>query len=283
MTLNPDAVGATADPQHISWTSKDCLLYALGVGAGTDELAFTTENTRGLEQRMLPTQPVVLGLGACAGSLKLAGKIDWVRLVHAAQRIELLAPLPVDGEATVVARIAELWDKGKAALITAESTATAPDGTDLFRSRMTVFIGGAGGFGGERGPSESVDEPAGKPDETVSYETRADQALLYRLSGDRNPLHSDPAYAAKAGFERPILHGLCTYGFAGRAVLHTLAGGDPDRVRSIDARFAKPVFPGDTLHIDLWNSSGADDGARFRVRTGEDTVVLDRGRAMISG
>jgi acyl dehydratase len=283
VTLNPDAVGSATQPEHISWTSKDCLLYALGVGAGTEELAFTTENTRGLEQRMLPTQPVVLGLGACAGSLKLAGKIDWVRLVHAAQGVELLAPLPVAGEATVVARIAELWDKGKAALITAESTATAPDGTDLFRTRMTVFIGGAGGFGGERGASEPVDEPQGKPDETLSYQTRADQALLYRLSGDRNPLHSDPAYAAKAGFERPILHGLCTYGFAGRAVLHTLAGGDPDRVRSIDARFAKPVYPGDTLHIDLWNSSSAGGGARFRVRTGEDTVVLDRGRATITG
>ncbi len=282
MTLDPTSVGATADPQSIRWDSKDCLLYALGVGAGTDELAFTTDNTRGLDQRMLPTQPVVLGLGATAGSLKLAGKIDWVRLVHAAQGVELLAPLPVEGEATVVSRIAELWDKGKAALITAESTATAPDGTDLFRSRMTVFIGGAGGFGGERGPSVEEDEPTGKPDETVSYETRRDQALLYRLSGDRNPLHSDPAYAAKAGFDRPILHGLCTYGFAGRAVLHAAAEGDPDRVRSIDARFAKPVFPGDTLHVDLWNSPGTAGGVRFRVRTGEETVVLNSGRATIA-
>ncbi len=282
MTLNPEAVGTVADPEPIRWNSKDCLLYALGVGAGVDELAFTTENTRGLPQRMLPTQPVVLALGACAGSLKLAGKIDWVRLVHAAQGVELLAPLPVDGEATVVARIAELWDKGKAALITAEATATSRDGTDLFRTRMTVFIVGAGGFGGERGPSADVDEPIGKPDETISYETRADQALLYRLSGDRNPLHSDPAYAAKAGFERPILHGLCTYGFAGRAVLHAAAGSNPDRVRSIDARFAKPVCPGDTLHIDLWNPAGADGAVRFRVRTGEDTVVLDRGRAVVT-
>jgi acyl dehydratase len=231
---------------------------------------------------MLPTMPVVLGTGARV--LKQAGEIDWVRLVHAAQGVEILAPLPVAGEATVVARIAEIWDKEKAALIVTECTGTAPDGTDLFRTRMSLFIRGAGGFGGERGPSDAAEEPTGKPDETISYVTRTDQALLYRLNGDRNPLHSDPAYAAKAGFERPILHGLCTYGFAGRAVLHAAAGGDPDRLRTFDARFAKPVFPGDTLHVDLWN---VDGGVRFRVRTGEtaqreEGVVLDRGRATIT-
>jgi acyl dehydratase len=280
VSLDPNAVGASADPVRVTWTSKDCLLYALGVGAGLDEQAFTTENTRDVPQRMLPTMPVVLGSGAAA--LKLAGTIDWVRLVHAAQGVEVLAPLPVDGEATVVTRIAEMWDKGKAALVTTESTGTAPDGTDLFRTRMTVFIGGAGGWGGERGPANAVEdaEPEGKPDETVSYQTRADQALIYRLSGDRNPLHSDPSFAGKAGFERPILHGLCTFGFAGRAVLHVAAGSDPDRVRAFEARFAKPVYPGDTLHVDLWN---APAGTRFRVRTGEDIVVLDRGTATITG
>jgi acyl dehydratase len=277
--LDPNAVGAATAPAPISWTSTDCLLYALGVGAGTDELAFTTENTRDVPQRMLPTMPVVLGSGAAG--LKLAGKIDWVRLVHASQGVEVLAPLPVAGEATIVTRIAEMWDKGKAALVTTATTGTAPDGTDLFRTRMTVFIGGAGGFGGERGPASPVEqpEPEGKPDEIVTYTTRADQALLYRLSGDRNPLHSDPSFAAKAGFERPILHGLCTFGFAGRAVLHGVAGSDPDRVRSFEARFAKPVYPGDTLHVDLWRTAG---GALFQVRTQDDVVVLDRGRATIA-
>jgi acyl dehydratase len=277
--LDPNAVGAATAPAPISWTSTDCLLYALGVGAGTDELAFTTENTRDVPQRMLPTMPVVLGSGAAG--LKLAGKIDWVRLVHASQGVEVLAPLPVAGEATIVTRIAEMWDKGKAALVTTETTGTAPDGTDLFRTRMTVFIGGAGGFGGERGPASPVEqpEPEGKPDEIVTYTTRADQALLYRLSGDRNPLHSDPSFAAKAGFERPILHGLCTFGFAGRAVLHGVAGSDPDRVRGFEARFAKPVHPGDTLNVDLWRTDG---GALFQVRTQDDVVVLDRGRATIA-
>lgn len=280
MTLNPGAVGATSDPQTVSWTAKDCAIYALGVGAGIDELAFTTDNTQELPQRMLPTMPVVLGSGA--GVLKKAGKIEWVRLVHAAQGVEVLAPLPTDGEATCVSRIAEMWDKGKSALIVTETTGTAPDGTALFRSRMSVLIGGAGGWGGERGPADAAIEehPAddAKPDHTITYDTRADQALLYRLNGDRNPLHTDPAYAARAGFERPILHGLATYGFAGRAVLHHVAGGDPDRVRSFEARFAAPVYPGDTLHVDLWN---APDGAFFRVRAGVDTVVLDRGRAVV--
>jgi len=279
VSLNPDAVGSVTEPQPIRWTSKDSLLYALGVGAGTDELAFTTENTRDVPQRTLPTMPVVLGSGA--DGLRLAGKIDWVRLVHASQGVELLAPLPVEGEATIVTRLAEMWDKTKAALVTTETTATTADGTDLFRTRMTVFIGGAGGWGGERGPSSDESDPEGKPDETITYTTREDQALLYRLSGDRNPLHSDPAFAAKAGFDSPILHGLCTFGFAGRAVLHGAAGSDPDRVRSFSARFAKPVYPGDTLHIDLWN---VDGGAAFRVRTGgaDESVVLDRGRATIS-
>ncbi|MGQ0625696.1 MAG: MaoC/PaaZ C-terminal domain-containing protein [Sporichthyaceae bacterium] len=286
MTLDPHAVGASADPQTVSWTAKDCAIYALGVGAGTDELAFTTDNTKGLAQQMLPTMPVVLGNGAAA--LKKAGKIDWVRLVHAAQGVEILAPLPVEGEASCVSRIVEMWDKGKAALLVTETTATAPEGKDLFRTRMTVFIGGAGGWGGERGPAspESEIHPPedAKPDDTISYATRADQALLYRLSGDRNPLHTDPAYAAKAGFERPILHGLATFGFAGRAVLHAVAGGDPTRVRSLQARFAKPVYPGDTLHVDLWNAAGE---VAFRVRTGQGAftgahIVLNRGRAVIT-
>ncbi|MGQ0632540.1 MAG: MaoC/PaaZ C-terminal domain-containing protein [Sporichthyaceae bacterium] len=281
MSLDPTAIGATSEPQAVRWTAKDCAIYALGVGAGLDELAFTTDNTKGVPPRMLPTMPVVLGNGAAV--LKQAGKIDWVRLVHAAQAVEILTPLPVEGEATCVSRIAEMWDKGKSALLVTETTATATDGTELFRTRMTVFIGGAGGWGGERGPAHAAIEehPAddAKPDHTITYDTREDQALLYRLSGDRNPLHTDPAYAARAGFDRPILHGLATYGFAGRAVLHHVAGGDPDRVRSFDARFVAPVYPGDTLYIDLWNAPG---GAVFRVRAGAGTVVLDRGRAVVT-
>jgi acyl dehydratase len=275
--LDPSAVGTVGEPVPIRWAGRDCALYALGVGAGTDELAFTTDNTRGVAQRMLPTMPVVLGADVTV--LKAAGEIDWTRLVHASEGVELLAPLPVKGRGTARTRIAEMWDKGKAALVVLETEAVDEAEQPLFRTRMALFIGGAGGWGGERGPSTTEDAPQGKPEETVTYVTRPEQALLYRLNGDRNPLHSDPAYAARAGFDRPILHGLCTYGFAGRAVLHAAAGSDPDRLTALSARFAAPVFPGDTLHIDLWS----DDGdVRFLVRTDAGTVVLSDGRATVS-
>jgi acyl dehydratase len=274
--LDPAAVGTVGTPRPIRWDARDCALYALGVGAGTDELAFTTDNTRDVPQRVLPTMPVVLGVDV--GVLKAAGTIEWPRLVHASQSVELLAPLPVEGSGTARTRLVEMWDKGKAALVVIETEAVDGCQAVLFRTRMALFIGGAGGWGGERGPATEDATPESKPDETVTYVTRPDQALLYRLNGDRNPLHSDPGYAQKAGFDRPILHGLCTYGFAGRAVLHTAAGSDPDRVTAVSARFAAPVFPGDTLHVDLW---GSGPEVRFVVRTDAGTVVLSDGRASI--
>jgi acyl dehydratase len=274
--LDPAAVGTVGEARPIRWSGRDCALYALGVGAGTDELAFTTDNTRDVAQRMLPTMPVVLGTDPSV--LKAAGSVDWTKLAHASQAVELLGPLPVKGAATTRTRIAEMWDKGTAALVALETEATDETGRALFRTRTALFIGGAGGWGGERGPSSAEEPPQGKPDETVTYVTRPEQALLYRLNGDRNPLHSDPAYAQRAGFDRPILHGLCTYGFAGRAVLHAAAGSDPDRLTAMSARFAAPVYPGDTLHIDLW---GVGPEVRFVARTDAGTVVLSDGRATI--
>lgn len=278
MPLDPTAVGTVGRSRTVTWTPKDCALYALGVGAGVDELAFTTDNTRDVPQRMLPTMPVTFGVDA--GVLKVAGDIDWTRLVHAEQGVELLEPLAVEGTVTTRTRIAQMWDKEKAALVVLETVGSDEAEKALFRTRMALYIRGAGGWGGERGPTNDESAPEGKPDDTVTYATRADQALLYRLNGDRNPLHSDPAFAKRAGFERPILHGLCTYGFAGRAVLHAAAGGDPDRLRSMDARFAAPVYPGDTLHVDLWHAWG---GVRFQVRTDAGVVVLTDGKATIAG
>ncbi|MFN2537849.1 MAG: MaoC/PaaZ C-terminal domain-containing protein [Mycobacteriales bacterium] len=277
MPLDPTAVGTVSAPKPVSWTARDCAVYALGVGAGTSELAFTTDNTRGVDPAMLPTMPVVLGVDMSV--LKAAGTIDWVRLVHAEQSVEVLAPLPVEASATATTRLAELWDKESAALLVAETSLVADDGSELSRSRASLFIKGAGGFGGERGPTAAVETPDGPPDETVTYTTRDEQALLYRLSGDRNPLHSDPAFAARAGFPRPILHGLCTFGFAGRAVLHAAAASDPARVRSVYARFAAPVLPGATLHVDLWHGQGH---VAFQTRTEEGTIVLTGGRAVLS-
>ena len=277
MSLDPTAVGATSQPKPVSWSARDCMLYALGVGAGTDDLAYTTNNTHGIQQQMLPTMPVTLGVDFSV--LKRAGKIDWTRLLHAEQEIELLGALPVDGTATAITRIAELWDKEKAALVVAETEGTTADGAPLWRSRASLFLKGAGGWGGGRGPSSSTTEPDGDPDKTITYRVAANQALIYRLSGDYNPLHSDPSFARRAGMESPILHGLCTFGFAGRAVLE-VSGHDPGRIAAIRARFASPVWPGDELHVDLWHSG--DDTVLFRVRGRDDKVVLSSGRARLS-
>lgn len=276
MPLDPSAVGAASEPRRTTWTRDQSCLYALGVGAGTGELAFTTDNTRGVEQRALATMPVILGNNLRV--LKSAGTFDWTKLVHAEQEVQCLAELPPEGEATTSTRIVEMWDKEKAALVVLETAGDdSQDGTPLFRTRTALFIRDAGGWGGDRGPSLSTRVPDREPDETVTWTTRPDQALLYRLSGDHNPLHSDPEFAARAGFDRPILHGLCSFGFAGRAVLHARAGGDPGRIRSIGARFAAPVLPGDDLHIDLWDVE--DDVVAFQARRNDTEVVLSAGLA----
>ena len=146
----------------------------------------------------------------------------------------------------------------------------------LLRTKMSAFIRGEGGFGGDRGPAGGRNAPPDRaPDHVVSYETRPDQALIYRLSGDRNPLHSDPEFARMAGFDRPILHGLCTYGFTGRALLHALCDSDPSRFGGMEGRFSKPVLPGDTLAVSIWEDG---DGAVFQTRTQRDEIVLDGGR-----
>lgn len=147
-------------------------------------------------------------------------------------------------------------------------------GALLAEVRTGLFIRGAGGFGGTRGETAHWQQPDRSPDHVVEYRTSPDQALLYRLSGDRNPLHSDPGYAAKAGFDRPILHGLCTFGFAGRALLHALCGSDPSGFGSMSARFASPVLPGQKLDVLIWTIG--EDEAAFQTCVG-DTVVLDRG------
>lgn len=274
MPLDPSAIGATSGPRRTSWDSKDCILYALGVGAGTGELAFTTENTKDVTQQVLPTFPVVLSTDP--GIFKRFGTFDWAKLVHAEQGVEVLRPLPAQGAVLTTTKIADMFDKGKAALVVTESESVDENtGETLFRTRSALFIGGAGGWGGDRGPSSSWAAPDRAPDHVVEYSTRPDQALLYRLSGDRNPLHSDPAFARRAGFDRPILHGLCTYGFTGRGLLHALADGDPGGLRGMDARFAAPVFPGDALRVEIWRVD--EEQAVFQTRKDDGTIVLTNG------
>jgi acyl dehydratase len=278
MPLDLGAVGRSAGPRETAWTSKDALLYALGVGAGQadplDELAFTTENSRQVRQRVLPTFGVLVTQRATGWSA-LLGEFDRAMLLHAEQAFTLHRPLPVEGRASVTARVTGIYDKGSGALVVTEAVATdAATGEPLVTSTSAAFIRGQGGFGGERGPVSNWRRPERAPDVRASAATRADQALLYRLSGDRNPLHSDPAFAAAAGFERPILHGLCTHGITGRLLLHALCGSDPVRFRGMRVRFTRPVMPGTTLTVSAWVDGGT---ARFQTADETGAVVLDHG------
>ncbi len=275
MPLNPEAVGTVGEPYEASWTSQDALLYAVGLGAGTDELVFTTENTNGVDQRVFPTFAVVVGWGA-GSVMRNIGTFNPALLVHGQQAITAHKPLPVNGTASLQGRIVGMYDKGKAAVVVTETVATdVADGQPLFTNLSSAFIRGEGGWGGDRGPSGPQNVPPDRaPDHQVTYQTSPDQALVYRLSGDRNPLHSDPSFAAMGGFDRPILHGLCTYGFTGRALLHTLCGSDVDRFRHVEGRFASPVLPGDALTVAMWNTG--DGEAMFTTSVG-DRAVIDQG------
>ena len=295
MGLNPDAVGATSEPFERSWDSKDALLYALGVGAGTldptgFELDLTTENSVGVTQRVLPTFTTIVGQGG--GAMTSIGDFDPAMLVHGEQAIRLHGEIPTEGTVSITTKVAGMYDKGSAGLVVLESESRhAGSGELAFTNRTALFIRGAGGFGGPRNPEGDEESalaaeplPSREPDEVVSYVTRPDQALLYRLSGDRNPLHSDPTFAKRAGFDRPILHGLCTYGFTGRALVHTVCGSDPARFGAMRARFSKPTMPGDTLTVSVWDIGDSMPGVyRFRTGTQRGETVIDAGLFTLAG
>jgi acyl dehydratase len=273
MPLNPAAVGAVGKPVRRTWTSKDALLYAVGIGAGTQELAFTTENTKDIPQRVFPTFAVIIGGGGAP--FDKIGSYNPAMMVHGVQGIELLDEIPPEGELESVGKCVGIWDKGNAGVVEFEAEAkNVATGKPLLRTKSALFCRGEGGFGGERGPSDKIEYPNRKPDHQVTYQTREDQALTYRLSGDRNPLHSDPSFAKLGGFDKPILHGLCTYGFTGRALLHTLCSSDPKRFRSMHGRFSKTVTPGDSLTISMWVDGKS---ALFRTSNQRGEVVFDQG------
>ncbi len=277
MPLDPDAVGTTSDPVEASWTSKDALLYAVGIGAGHEELAFTTENTTDVDQQVFPTFPVVIGWGR-GSALGKIGTFNPALVVHGQQAVTLHRPIPVEGTVTLTSEVTGMYDKGKAAVVESRTRAVL-DGEPLYTTTSSAFIRGEGGWGGDRGPSGPRNVPPERdPDHVVTYRTSRDQAFVYRLSGDRNPLHTDPAFAALGGFDTPILHGLCTYGFTGRALLHTLCDGDPARFGHVEGRFAAPVFPGEALTIRMWDVG--DGEAVFTTAAGEgaaERTVIDQG------
>lgn len=282
MSLDHSLVGVQGEPHERSWTSKDALLYAIGVGAGLGDplrdLEFSTENSEGVEQKVLPTYGVLL---AQAPTARTIGDFDRAMLVHAEQYVELHQPLPVAGTVRTSSTVTAMYDKGSGALVESESVAADPaTGEAMITIRSSTFIRGEGGFGGDRGTAAPWQLPDRAPDHKVVELTRPEQALLYRLSGDRNPLHADPKFAARGGFSRPILHGLCTYGFTGRVLLHELCGSDPARFKSMSGRFSAPVLPGESLVVSIWSS---DDGsAIFQTAKEDGTVVIDRGRVQFA-
>ncbi|MFD7712250.1 MaoC/PaaZ C-terminal domain-containing protein [Streptomyces sp. NPDC059785] len=253
------AVAAEPRTAEIAWTRKDVQLYHLGIGAGVpatdpDELRYTLES----RLHVLPSFATVAGAGSpgVISGLSMPGvDVELARVLHGGQRLTVHRPLPVEGTAVTTSRIAAVYDKTKAAVLVLRTEAADADGP-LWTNDAEIFVRGEGGWGGDRGPSGRLDPPDGAPDKETERRVREDQALLYRLSGDLNPLHADPEFARLAGFDRPILHGLCTYGMTLKAVTDTLLGGDVTRVRAYRTRFTGVVFPGETLRIRMWRRDG---------------------------
>ena len=283
MAIDPSAVGAVTEPMLFEWTDRDTMLYALGVGAGLDDLSFTTENSHGIDQQVLPTYAVI-----CSPAFAAAGKIgsfNHALLLHGSQGIRLHAPLPPAGKLSVVSEVADIQDKGegKNAIIVLRGRGTDPKSGELIAETLTTLvIRQAGGFGGSPGQRPIAPEfPDREPGARIALPTREDQALIYRLSGDRNPLHSDPWFARElAGFPKPILHGLCSYGVAGRALVAELGEGVAANVTAIDARFTSPVFPGETLTTLIWRTEPGKAVFRTEASGAEGSgvrVVLDDG------
>jgi acyl dehydratase len=281
MPIDPaKAIGAELPEVSFAWTSSDVLLYHLAIGAGTvpgsqtdaAALRYTLDNDA---LQVLPsfgvvaptfheTDPPGLDLPGC--------DINLAQVLHGSQGIKVHRPIPASGEATLRTRITDVWDKGKAAVIVQQGDAVDASGEAIWTVTSTIFVRGEGGWGGDRGPSTSIDIPDRAPTTTTSYQVTPQQALLYRLCGDRNPLHADPGFAAKAGFPAPILHGLCTWGITLREATDALLGGDAAAVGEFSARFTGVVFPGDQLDIALW-----DEGDRIvsRSSVGDRPVLSD--------
>jgi acyl dehydratase len=274
LPINGDLVGLETAPITHTWTERDTMLYALGVGCRPpDDLDFVYE---GRGPKVLPTFAVIPGLRAMGHAMQQID-INLAALLHGEQSVVTHRPLPSAATATITGRVANVWDKGKAAVIEFEGSAVDEAGP-LFDVTASLFVIGGGGWGGERGPSGSsaAQPPDRPPDIVVERETRPEQAAIYRLSGDMNPMHIDPDFATKAGFPGPFNHGLCTFGVVGHSVLTAWCGGDVARFGSIAGRFADQVWPGDTIITRIWDDG---DDAVVEARTQRDNVVISSGRA----
>jgi acyl dehydratase len=267
----PEILAIEPEPAEFTYDDKFTMLYALGLGCGVgpDELHFVYEKNL----QALPTMAVMMGLGS--GEFLDKGGIDYTMIVHGEQRLEVHVPLPATGRMISEARLLSVVDKGaaKGALLNVESTVRDGAGTLYATAISTLFCRGDGGFGGPtEGELTLQPVPDGAPDLEIAIQTLPQQAAIYRLSGDRNPLHIDPDMATRVGFKGPILHGLCTYGIAGRAIMRACAAGDPARIASLDARFSSPVYPGETITTRIWRDG---DAISF------ECVIAERGVTVI--
>ncbi|MEY4707438.1 MAG: hypothetical protein RJB58_1161 [Pseudomonadota bacterium] len=272
------------------YDEKDVMLYALGVGFGRDplderELPFVYENN-GL--KVVPTFASVINRGEAPPEkqrMPQKSNINFMMVVDGERRITIHKPLPAKCEVLSDERYLDILDKGEgkgAVLIQERVSRDAASGDKLFTIVTSIFARGDGGFGGKpQGGPQPHEIPGRAPDLVRECDTRPDQAFVYALSGDRNPLHRDPALAKMVGFPRPILHGLCSYGTACRAVLSTVAEYQPERIRQFDVRFSKPVFPGETLVVELWQD-GATISYRASVKERPGTVVLNNGLCLLA-
>lgn len=262
MAINVDGVGHELKPAKFEWSWKDIVLYNIGIGAY--ELEYVYEN----QLQVIPTYAVVPPFSALAQSIGPM-KANPMMILHGEQKIIIKKrPLPVKAKTITSGKISELLDKGKGALYRVHTVTKTEDGEELFDNIYSAFVRGEGGFGGDKGPPAGNIAPDRDPDATIEYQTYPIQNLIYRLSGDINPLHVDPKFAKMAGFDKPILHGLCSFGYVGRAVIEACCGGDASKLMEYEVRFRSVVFPGQKIITKIWKdgagkciiSADTDDG-----------------------
>jgi acyl dehydratase len=269
MPVNLSSIGKKLESVSHTYSERDVMLYALGVGVGTDELQFTYER----DLKVLPTFAVIPAFPAMM-NLGSAMDVNPALVLHGEEAIELHAPIPTSGTITTTPMIKAIYDKGKGAVVVVETESVDAKGKLLFRTTMGIFARGEGGFGGDRGPSGPRHTPPDrKPDKSIAMKTLPQQALIYRLSGDMNPLHADPDFAKLGGYDRPILHGLCTYGYVGRAVLQAYCNDQPERMKSFEVRFSGVVYPGETITTDMWEVGKGKIVLSARTERGEAVLT----------
>jgi acyl dehydratase len=274
--LDLSAVGKKSEPYVVEYTWKDVVLYALGIGAQADELDFVYEKAPG----GLKVFPSFCAILAGKFIVDYAKNVDGSRFLHGEEHIRLYRPLPPQGKILAVGEVSDIFDKGKAAVIHFKVEGRTDADEHLFDVTHTTFYKGEGGFGGDPGPkSESLNPPEDVgPDFRLSYSVPENQAALYRLNGDPNPLHIDPGFAKRGGFDRPILHGLCTYGYATRAIVHGPCDEDVSRFREFKARFSDVVYPGEVLTTEGWRQNGGRYIIQART---ERAVVISNAYAVV--